>query len=370
MVLSSICLKNVRKHENIKITFADKLNYLVGGNGQGKTTILESIYYLCTTKSCSSNSDIETVMFGKNSFEISGEFMQLTTDSAKVIYSALDNRKNYLLNNKQVPMSAAIIGNFPFVLLTPADHSITQGCPADRRKFVNSVISQSSKTYLEILIEYNKILRHRSALLTRIRENGDNNNKSELNAWTQKLIQNGTEIIKHRINFSNGFNKYVAESYKKIMGLSEIPEISYSYFEGYSGDDIEDKFKLMLEERKYDEIKRAANIVGPHRDEFIYTLDGKNLRTFGSQGQHKTFQITLRFAEFFYLKDLTGKTPIFLLDDVFGELDAKRAGKISNYLGQIGQAFITLTDFGNFSFLRKGKEDKVIKLENGNVAYA
>jgi len=95
-----------------------------------------------------------------------------------------------------------------------------------------------------------------------------------------------------------------------------------------------------------------------------------NLKTFGSQGQNKTFQTALRFAEFFYLKDTSGKTPIFLLDDVFGELDAYRAGKISEYLKEVGQAFITLTDFANFSFLKKDEKDLIIKLDNGKIAYA
>ncbi|MCG6915514.1 DNA replication and repair protein RecF, partial [bacterium BMS3Abin03] len=109
---------------------------------------------------------------------------------------------------------------------------------------------------------------------------------------------------------------------------------------------------------------------GPHRDDFIFYINDKNLRTFGSQGQHKTFQTVLRFAEFFYLKDITGKTPIFLLDDVFGELDASRAHKISDYLKEVGQTFVTLTDFGNFKFLKKDNDDKLIKLGDGVLSYA
>ena len=105
--------------------------------------------------------------------------------------------------------------------------------------------------------------------------------------------------------------------------MMRFPEYHYSYLEDYSGADIKDRYSELLSERKEDELRRATNLVGPHRDDFIFEINNVNLRTFGSQGQHKTFQVVLRFAEFFYLKEITGKTPLFLLDDVFGELDAK-----------------------------------------------
>lgn len=370
MVLSHIYLKNIRKHENLKVTFANKLNYIVGRNGVGKTTILESIYYLCTSKSCISKQDVEVLSFGKDSFEISGEFTELTRDNVKVMYSALENKKQYLLNHKPIQKAASVIGNFPVILLTPADRFITQGGPADRRKFVDSVISQSTKTYLKILLEYNRILKQRAYLLIKIRDGKNNDTLLQLEAWTQKLMQNGIEIINYRKKFTEKFKSYISESYKRIMGSEEIPDVTYSYLGGYQGNELNEQFALSLNERKDDEIRRAANLVGPHRDEFIFLLDGKPLRSFGSQGQHKTFQVSLRFAEFFYIRDLTGKTPVFLLDDVFGELDANRTSKISSYLSEVGQAFITLTDFGNFSFLKTGSEDKIVKINNGSNAYA
>ena len=134
--------------------------------------------------------------------------------------------------------------------------------------------------------------------------------------------------------------------------------------------DIKVEFARIIKEKKEEEIRRAVNLVGPHKDDFVFSINNINLRTYGSQGQHKTFQTALRFAEFFYLKDATNKIPIFLLDDVFGELDAYRAGKISKYLKEVGQAFITLTDFADFSFLAKEEKDLIIKLENGNITYA
>jgi DNA replication and repair protein RecF len=178
------------------------------------------------------------------------------------------------------------------------------------------------------------------------------------------------ELIIHRKKFIDIFNGYISDSYKKIIGDKENPSITYSFLEDREEDEIREIFKSLIKEKKDEEIRRGVNLVGPHRDDFIFRINEISLRIYGSQGQHKTFQTALRFAEFFYLKDTSGKTPIFLLDDVFGELDAYRAGKISEYLKEVGQAFITLTDFADFSFLKKDDKDLIIKLENGNIAYA
>lgn len=367
MTLSSVSLKNFRIHTDTKINFSGNINYIVGGNGYGKTSILEAIYYLCTTKSCISKSDAEVVNFDSDEFEVSGNFEILTKDEVKAIYSIPESKKYYFRNDKLISKAADIIGRFPVVLSTPSDHSITQGVPGERRKFVDSVISQASSTYLQLLMDYNRTLRQRSSLLQRIKETKSPTLNDELEAWTDKLMQGGLEIIKHRISFIKNFLPFVRESYFRIMGEDEEPKITYYFLNGCSEDDITSKFKTILEEKHFDELRRATNLVGPHRDDFIFEINGLNLKTYGSQGQHKTFQAVLRFAEFCYLKEVTGRNPLFLLDDIFGELDANRASKISEYLSEIGQAVITLTDFGNFSFLKMGKDDKVIKLKHGVV---
>jgi len=370
MILASIKLKNFRIHENVELKFAGNLNYIVGGNGQGKTSILESIYYLCTTKSFDAKADSEVVRFGKESFEIMGKFTDLTEDEVRVVYEKIEMKKFYLLNEKQLRKSSDVIGRFPVVMLTPADHSITQGIPGQRRRFVDSVISQASNTYLKNLLDYNRTLKQRSSLLGKLREYRSTEMMNEFEAWTEKLIETGTELIERRIKFIDKFRSYVSESYYRIMNEEEQPGIDYYYLNGFKDLKVKEHLIKLLREKKDDELRRAANLVGPHRDDFIFTINDINLKTYGSQGQHKTYQAVLRFAEFFYLKDITSKTPLFLLDDVFGELDAARAHKISDYLKEVGQAFITLTDFGNFSFLKKDRDDNLIKLNSGKVVYA
>jgi DNA replication and repair protein RecF len=369
MILTSLKLKNFRCHKDVSLNFSDNLNYIVGGNGQGKTAVLESIYYLCTTKSHNANSDSEVLRFGENIFEIAGMFKNIVNDEVKVVYSGSDNKKTYQQNGKNKHRLSEVIGNYPIVLLTPADHSITLGYPADRRKFIDSIYCQASSAYLQQLLDYNKTVRQKTALLNRLKESRSKSSE-ELAAWNQKLLDTGSELIKYRKKFFMQFEPYVSQSYKEILFEDEKPVIKYTYLGSLNEENVNERFAELLNEKREDELRRTTCLVGPHKDDFIFEINGINLRTYGSQGQHKTFQVALRFAEFFYLKEKTGKTPIFLLDDVFGELDTSRSVRISENLRRVGQTFITITDFTNISYIQKQESDKVIKISNGRFSDA
>ena len=369
MILSSINLKNFRSHKDTYLNFSDKLNFIIGGNGQGKTTVLESIYYLCTTKSNNSKTDIEAVSFNEAGFELNGIFNDLSENKVRIVYSVADNKKYYFKDTKLISRSTDIIGTFPVVILTPSDHLITQGPPAERRKFVDSIISQASENYLKTLLDYNKTLRQRSALLFQLKEDRTQFLFDELDAWTEKLIEAGLDIINYRLSFTANFLKFIVASYKIIMGNDEVPGFTYSYLENYDGSALKEEFTRLIELKRNEELRRSSNLVGPHRDDFILDLNGWSLKTYGSQGQHKTFQVVLRFAQFFYLKEIMGIVPLFLLDDIFGELDTKRSQRISEYLRELGQVFITLTDFTNLAFIQKNENDRCIILRSGTVVY-
>lgn len=370
MVLEKIELRNYRLHADTKTNFSKHLNYIVGGNGQGKTSLIEAIYYLCTSKNLNQAKDLEVVLFNESYFNIIGNFNDLTDNKVRVYFSNIENKKSISIDEKLIGRASNLIGKFPVVTLIPANHLITQGAPADRRKFFDSVISQSSSTYLKILLDYNRTLKQRSSLLSQIKESKSQKLLDELSVWTEYLVIQGTEIIKHRIRFLNLFKDYIQDSYKRIMNNSEVPSIEYLYLNQSGVSNIKELFISELEKNKNLELIRGKNLVGPHRDEFVFRINEKELKKYGSQGQHKTFLIALRFGEFFFLKSIIGRTPIFLMDDIFGELDGYRANKISEYMKEIGQAFITLTDLSNFEYLTKTDEDLILNINNGQIVNA
>ena len=369
MVLKQIELLNFRLHKNTSLNFSDKLNLIIGGNGQGKTSILEAIYYLCTTKNLNLASESDAVSFLEPYFDVRGRYEDLTTNDARMFYDSVRNKKNFYVNDKQVANASEVIGKFPVVSLIQSDHAITLGAPADRRRFVDSVISQASHTYLEILLDYNKTLRQRSSLLWRIKESGDPSLYDQLDAWTESLINTGSEIIRHRIKFVHEFNEYLVQAYNQIVEDKEYPKIVYDSIPEIELENVAEKFREELVANSDDEIRRAMNLVGPHRDDFIFYINDLELKRFGSQGQHKTFQIALRFGQFFFIKDKIGRTPIFLMDDVFGELDSYRAGRISEHVSSIGQTFITMTDLTRTEELNLSNGNVLIKVENGTASY-
>ena len=370
MVLKQIELQNFRLHRNTSLSFSDKLNLIVGGNGQGKTSILEAIYYLSTTKNLNLASESDAVTFGQEFFEVSGEFSDRTSNKPRLYYDAVKNRKTYFIDDKQVNSSSEVIGKFPIVTLIQSDHAITMGSPSERRRFVDSVISQANHTYLEILLDYNKTLRQRSSLLSQIKENRGANLLDQLDAWTESMINGGAEIIKHRIKFIKEFLPYVKTAFSHIIESLEEPGIKYSSLAEVNEENAAERFREELNAIREDEIRRGMNLIGPHRDDFVFFINDLELRRFGSQGQHKTFQIALRFGQFFYMKDKLGKTPIFLMDDVFGELDKARAGRISEYFADIGQTFITMTDLTNKDELRLSSDYRLIKVDDGKAVFA
>jgi len=370
MVLQSLQLKNYRIHTDSFLNFSNGIKFIVGENGQGKTTILEAIYSLCTTKNFKASSEQELLQFSSTECEVTGTFQEYTSDNVRIYYSASENKRSFLVNGKQIYRPSEIIGKFPIVLLTPEDHQLTQGAPADRRKFVDAILSQSNPLYMETLLDYSKTIKHRSFLLNKMKEDFRSVSFDELEAWNAKMVGAGSSLIAYRKKFLTLFNAYLLQAYSSILNHEEIPFIDYQTTIANGEADLEKNFFEQLAKRKDEEIRRGTNLVGPHRDDFIFSINGKALRVFGSQGQHKTFQVALRFAQFFYMKDILGRTPIFLLDDAFGELDAKRAVHISNYIRNVGQAFITATDLANLSFLLRNENDRVIEISDGKVSYA
>jgi len=347
MVLTEIFLKNFRNHTETHVAFGTGINALLGNNGQGKTTILEAISYLGLTKSFYASGDGMVVQIGRDGFEVDGT---VKTDSGvghrvELEYNQTSGKKSVLIDRTQPETLASVIGRFPVVILSPENSAITSRGPAERRRFLDIVLSQVSAAYLTDLLEYRRVLRQRNRILGEARNSGTLTGDL-LAPWTESLVLHATRIIERRARFIAEFGPYVVEGYHMLVGQGEEPEVRYDTVAGdaVSATDIEARLVARLHERRSEEWKRGITLVGPHRDDLVFSLNGMGVQEFASQGQHKSFLVALKIAEFYYLRDRKGEVPMLLLDDVFSELDEHRAGNILKLVTSLGQSIITATD--------------------------
>ncbi len=379
MKIVSAQLRNFRNHTDTELEFKTATNVLLGENGQGKTNVLEALSYLCLTKSFYAANDSTVIQQGKEFFDIRGTLLlDLGTElDIRVVYDAALKQRRYFIGQREVETFSSVIGKYPIVILSPENSSITFGTPADRRKFMDLVISQSSKIYIDDMLEYRRTLRQRNKILAeaarkKMFTGGD---EISLAPWTESLITRGAKIILKRAQFFKEFSPYVSNAYASIVDINETPMVEYEPQIECSPDDsvaaIEERCRCALEQKRSDEIKTGTTLVGPHRDEVAFSLNGLRLRTFSSQGQHKTFLIGLKIAEFFYLKERCTETPVFLLDDVFSELDERRSTRLVSFIENLAQTFITTTTESVFhnALVWNGEKQKIF-IRNGSAVSA
>jgi DNA replication and repair protein RecF len=341
-------VRKFRNHTQTDVVFAEGVNALMGQNGAGKTNLLEAISYLCLTKSFFGSAEGVALQIGENRFEISGE---LEGDAGfrhnvAVTYNHGEKEKDFFIDRAKVERLSSVVGQFPVVVLSPESGGITTGGPADRRRFLDFVISQGSKVYLEDLLEYRRVLRQRNRVLAESK--AARTDVSELlEPWNQELIDRGARIVHRRRAFLEDLLPLVVESYGSIAGRVESPTMEYEPSVTCKGPMSEEEIKRAFAEelkRKAVEEKRfGISLVGPHRDELRLSVNSQDVRSHASQGQHKTFLIALKIAEFLYLQSKRNERPILLLDDIFTELDKHRAEKLLGLTESVGQAFITTT---------------------------
>jgi DNA replication and repair protein RecF len=325
------------------------VNILHGKNGHGKTNVLEGLSYISLTKSFFGAADRTVLQFGAPVFFVEATIRTDagSTHTLRVIYDDRLGEKRFTVNGVEPERSSAVIGRFPFVVLSPEHDAVTVGGPAERRRWIDLLLSQISPVYLAELIEYRRALHQRNRLLLDAklehRSPGD-----LLGPWSEALVRHGTALVLRRKEFIQSFVERFSAVYRAIAGGSE--EASISYRSGiHSGDEPEEAdvarvFAGALERRTAEEMRRGITLTGPHRDDLVFTLDGLNLQEYGSQGQHKTSLVALKFAEYDYLREQRNEAPQFLLDDLFSDLDAERSENILNRLGGMGQCVITMTD--------------------------
>jgi DNA replication and repair protein RecF len=358
MRASSITLSNLRNHGATALTdLSERINVLAGPNGAGKTSVLEALSLTTVTKSFTTHTDAVLIRKGETRLEAQTEFVS-DLDVPMRVSVTVDLgpplKKSIFVNSERLRSAADLVGRPPVVVLTPDDKAITSGGPGDRRRFLNMVLSQASHTYLEDESEYRKALKHRNAVLTeaRVQGRGFASIEAMLHPWTELVIKHGARIMSRRSTFTEEFGKHLLVAYQALSERREAPSIRYLPMGDVRGSetghtDFVALLRAASETTARDELRRGTTLFGPHRDEVALEINaGQEARLYASQGQHKTLLVAMKVAEYEYLREATQETPIMLLDDVFSELDTRRAALLIEYTQQpsFGQTFITTTD--------------------------
>jgi DNA replication and repair protein RecF len=346
--LQRIVLENFRNHSSTVIDCSPGTNIFLGNNGEGKTNILEGISYFCLSKSYYSASDSVVMKIGGERFVAAGTILSDLGVGYDVCveFNGVLNQKSITVNKAKIEKASLLIGQFPVVILSPEQSIVTFGSPADRRSFVDFVISQSSRPYLENLMEYRRILKQRNKVLSDPQLLNDKKRDAR-KPWDQSLIRTGSSLMKQRIGFVRDFQEMISDAYADLSGENERPGITYApsfQYQETGEETVETSFDQALQNQSSEEERLGYTLVGPHRDEFLFEINGLHAKHYASQGQHKTLLVALKLAEFFYLKKRCSETPILLLDDVLSELDEQRSTRLLEATAAVGQVFITSTD--------------------------
>lgn len=331
--LGKTVIQNFRNIELQEIEFSPNLNCITGGNGEGKTNLLDSVYYLSMTKSAFSTSDRFNFRHGSSEFTLSGLYsMENGTSSRFSINVKEGAEKKMKRDEKAYRKISEHIGILPVVMVSPADTAMVSESGDERRKFINAVLSQLSPGYLSGIQQYNRLLLQRNKLLK-----DGTPDEDLLSAFDSRMSAAAVPIVKERKEFVEEMTPVVREHYSKISGGRE--EIGIEYRSDSDKGTLEE---LLQAHRDRDKAMRFTT-AGIQRDDFVFTMDGHPIRRCGSQGQQKSFLVALKFAQYDVMKRRCGFPPILLLDDLFDKLDLDRISNLLNMVAgnDFGQIFIS-----------------------------
>ena len=362
MILKKIKLVNYRNLVKQEVNFSKNINIFIGDNAQGKTNLLESIYFLALTKSYRTN-DLNLINKDSMSSKVKGDIKDGSI-SKSLSVEISENGKTVKINNNEINKISDYITNLNVILVCPEDINILQGTPAERRNFLNIELSQISKNYIKKYNEFNKILKIRNNYL-KMCYGSLNTDRRYLDSLTENLVEREIDIYQERNNFINLINENVSKIYKDIIGISDFkviyePNIDLERFDTeYLKEKLMTKYNNSLNK----EIENGMTLYGPHRDDIKFLIGDDDIKIYGSQGQQKVAIIALKLSEIEIFKSITGSYPIILLDDVFSELDIKTRNKLINYISKDIQVIITSNDTKglNRKFVDSAKIFNVIK---------
>ena len=338
MILKSLSLLNYKNFDSKSFIFSNKINCIVGNNGIGKTNILDAIYHLSFGKSYFNPVATQNIKHNEEFFVINGDYLKENKTEKVVVSLKRGQTKVIKRNGKAYEKFSEHIGFLPLVMISPADRDLIIEGSDTRRKFIDSVISQSDKTYLISLINYNKILAQRNALLKYFALN-HTFNKDTLEVYNNQLNDFGTVIFEKRSAFLKTFIPIFKARYEAISNGNEEVELQYH------SDLFETDLNTLLQKSINKDKMLQYTSVGIHKDDLHFNIENHPIKKFGSQGQQKSFLIALKLAQFDFIKAQSHVNPILLLDDIFDKLDEQRVAQLIKLVDNenFGQLFISDT---------------------------
>lgn len=339
MYIKQIGLENFRNYQKTQVEFHKNINIITGNNGQGKTNLIEGLYIMSLGKSFRTNKDIEMIGFGKEFCSVKSVFMK-DENELKVEIIITNEGKIIKIDDYKIKRNIEILENVYVVVFSPDDLKIVKDEPEKRRRFIDRELCQIKPVYYKNLARYKKILLQRNHLLKQ-----ENIKEDLLLVWNEELASYGSKVIMERKRFIDKLNSISKEISKSITNNKEAMELSYeSNVECKESYEEQKSYYLEKLNKSYKkDIYRRTTTVGPHKDDLKISLEGVDIRSFGSQGQQRTAALSLKLAEIKLIQEETREDPILLLDDVLSELDSQRQKFLINSLEKV-QVFITTTE--------------------------
>jgi DNA replication and repair protein RecF len=339
--LGSLSIRDFRNLQRTELEVPEEGAVVVGANGQGKTNLLEAIYYLQLFRSVRGARDAELVRFGAPGFHLRGAVTGAVAREVSVGFLRQGKRKKVEVDGAEAERLSDAIGAIPSVMWSPADVELVAGAPGARRRYLDVMLALSSRVYLSALQRYRGALLRRNAALKGAAVRGAGAREDRVAVWEPVLAQAGAVLWAERLSWVRSISGTFA-SLSAEIGETAAASVRYASSAEESGT-LEDALRDALAARRAGDVKRAMTSVGPHRDDLVLALDSRDLRTYGSGGQQRTAAIALRMLEAATLRERRGTQPLFLLDDPFAELDDGRVERIVRLLGDGGFGQIVMT---------------------------